>query len=65
MKTGINLLLWTSFVTEEHYPLLGTLREAGYDGIELPLMTGDTAHYAALGQELDRIGLAIELLSVP
>jgi len=57
MKTSINLLLWTTFVTEEHYPLLGTLREAGYDGVELPMMAGDTAHYAALGRELDRIGL--------
>ena len=58
MRTSINLLLWTSFVTEEHYPLLGDLREMGYDGVEFPLMGGDLDHYAKLGRELDRIGLA-------
>ena len=31
MKTGINMLLWTTHVTEEHYPILEMLKEAGYD----------------------------------
>ncbi len=58
MKTGINLLLWTTFVDEEHHALLATLRELGYDGVELPLYRGDAAHYRALASELDRLGLA-------
>ena len=58
MKLGINLLLWTPFVEEKHYPLLADLRELGYDGVEIPIMSGDEAHYAQLGRELDRAGLA-------
>lgn len=58
MKIGINLLLWTTFVEEEHYPLLATLRETGYDGVELPLARGHVSHYRSVGQELDRLGLA-------
>lgn len=58
MKTGINLLLWTTFVEEQHYPLLSSLREMGYDGVELPLGRGDAAHHAAVAKELDRVGLA-------
>ena len=58
VKTGINLLLWTTFVEQQHYPLLATLRESGYDGVELPIGRGDAAHYQAVGRELDRLGLA-------
>ncbi|TDJ69149.1 MAG: sugar phosphate isomerase/epimerase [Planctomycetota bacterium] len=58
MRTGMNLLLWTTHVTEQHYPLLATLRETGYDGVEIPLGQGDEAYYRALGAELDRMGLA-------
>ncbi|MEM7307238.1 MAG: sugar phosphate isomerase/epimerase [Planctomycetota bacterium] len=58
MRTGINLLLWTTFVEEQHYRLLSSLREMGYDGVELPLGRGDASHYAALAAELDRVGLA-------
>ena len=29
MKYGMNLLLWTSGVTEEHFPLLNNLKAVG------------------------------------
>ncbi len=45
MKTGMNLLLWTTHVTEEHFPLFAKLKKAGYDGVELPLFAGDATHY--------------------
>ncbi len=57
MKTGMNLLLWTGHVTEEHYPLLGKLKKAGFDGVEIPLFAGDAAHYKALRKQLDGHGL--------
>ncbi len=31
MKIGMNLLLWTSHVTEEHRPVLEMLKKQGYD----------------------------------
>jgi len=58
MKTGINLLLWTPFVTEEHFGILEKLKAAGYDGAEIPLFGGDVDHYQKVGQALKDNGLA-------
>ena len=45
MKVGMNLLLWTAFVTEEHFPILEKIKKTGYDGVEIPLFDGDAEHY--------------------
>src|SRR5579859_6007894 len=57
MKTGMNLLLWTTHVTAEHFPLFAKLKQAGYDGVEIPLFAGDAAHYKSIRKELDNHGL--------
>ena len=57
MKCGMNLLLWTTHVTAEHFPLLAKLKETGFDGVELPLFEGDEAHYGKIGKELKKLGL--------
>ncbi len=57
MKTGINLLLWTPFVTEEHFGILETLKSTGYDGVEVPLFSGDTDHYKKVGAAIKDNGL--------
>jgi D-psicose/D-tagatose/L-ribulose 3-epimerase len=36
MKLGLNLLLWTSHVSEMHYPLIRRIKAAGFDGVEVP-----------------------------
>jgi D-psicose/D-tagatose/L-ribulose 3-epimerase len=59
MRIGMNLLLWTAFVTEEHLPLVTALRELGFDGVELPLGGGDTAHYERLAPGLSATGAAV------
>lgn len=64
MKTGMNLLLWTTHVTEEHFPLLGKLKAAGFDGVEIPLFGGDTAHYKKIRQELDKNGLKCSAVTI-
>jgi D-psicose/D-tagatose/L-ribulose 3-epimerase len=64
MKFGFNLLLWTAHVTKEHLPVIKALKKAGYDGVEIPLFEGDPAHYAWLGDELDKLGLARTTVSV-
>ena len=33
MKTGMNLLLWTTHVTRDHYPLFAKLKATGFDGV--------------------------------
>ena len=43
MKIGINMLLWASDVTEEHYPQLEKIKATGFDGVEIPLFGGEDA----------------------
>src|SRR5438067_4568968 len=64
MKYGFNLLLWTTHVTAEHFPLFAKLKAAGYDGIELPLFEGDAAHYKSLRRALDDHGLKCTAVTV-
>jgi D-psicose/D-tagatose/L-ribulose 3-epimerase len=64
MKTGMNLLLWTGLVTEEHFPLLGKIKAAGFDGVEIPVFEGDPSHYRKIKAELDRTGLKCTTVTV-
>jgi D-psicose/D-tagatose/L-ribulose 3-epimerase len=57
MKTSMNLLLWATHVTSQHYPILGKLKQAGWDGVEMPLFEGDAAHFKTVRKELDNLGL--------
>jgi phosphotriesterase-related protein len=58
MKLGFNLLLWTTHVTDAHWPIIERLQSTGYDGVEIPLFEGTVAHYEALGKRLKAAGLA-------
>ena len=64
MRTGMNLLLWTTHVTAEHFPTIGKLKEAGFDGVELPLFDGDAAHYRTIAAELKKQGLGCTTVTV-
>ena len=57
MKIGMNMLLWTDHVTEQHYPIIEKLKETGFEGIEIPLGDGEIAHYEAIGSHLENIGM--------
>ncbi|MCG8585356.1 MAG: sugar phosphate isomerase/epimerase [Pirellulales bacterium] len=57
MKYGMNLLLWTGDVGDDHLPVIKMLKEIGYDAVELPMFAPDEAKYAALGKQLDDLGL--------
>lgn len=59
MKIGMNMLLWTNHVTEEHYPIVDLLKETGYDGIELYMGEGDVSHYKKLGDHFSDLGLGV------
>ena len=64
MKVGMNLLVWTAFVTEEHFPLLEKIKKTGYDGVEIPLFDGDAEHYKKIKKELDNLGLGCTAVTV-
>ena len=59
MKLGFNLLLWTTDVTAEHFPVFETLKKTGYDGIELPLFGGTPESYAEIGKAAKDNGLGV------
>lgn len=64
MKTGFNLLLWTTHVTTEHFSLLETLKNAGYDGVEIPLFEGTPEHFRTVGDAIRNAGLACTSVTV-
>lgn len=57
MKFGFNLLLFTTFVEEEHAPLFTMLKELGYDGVEIPSGDGPPSHYPMVRKLADDAGL--------
>ena len=64
MKYGMNMLLWTSDVTEEHYGVLETLKKIGYDGVELPVFDLDVSKFTRLGKKLGDLGLECTAVTV-
>jgi D-psicose/D-tagatose/L-ribulose 3-epimerase len=64
MKIGMNMLLWATHVTEEHYPQLEKIKSAGYDGVEIPIFAGDDAHYQKLRRKLDELQLKCSTVTV-
>jgi D-psicose/D-tagatose/L-ribulose 3-epimerase len=54
----MNMLLWSTDVTGREYDAtFEMLKEAGFDGVEIPIFDRDVEKYAALGERLKEIGL--------
>ncbi|MGE3809604.1 MAG: sugar phosphate isomerase/epimerase family protein, partial [Gemmataceae bacterium] len=64
MKTSMNLLLWATHVTSEHFPILAKLKQAGYDGVEIPVFEGDAKHFQSIKKELDNQGLGCTTVTI-
>ncbi|HEX6112397.1 MAG TPA: hypothetical protein VFZ10_08820, partial [Geminicoccaceae bacterium] len=64
MKTGFNLLLWTTHVGPAHFPLFEKLKAAGYDGVEIPLFEGGVAHFKQAGRAIRDNGLGCTTVTV-
>jgi D-psicose/D-tagatose/L-ribulose 3-epimerase len=65
MKTGMNLLLWTTEVREEHDPILEKLAAIGFDSVEVPIFeTSDAKPYERLGKKLKELGLGATAVTV-
>jgi D-psicose/D-tagatose/L-ribulose 3-epimerase len=65
MKIGFNLLLWTTHVVEENFPVLAKLKATGYDGVEIPVFdTSDPGHFKMLGGVLKDHGLDVTAVTV-
>jgi len=57
LKFGMNLLLWTGDLGDEHMPVLESLKQMGYDAVELPIFAADDAKFTEWGGRLDYLGL--------
>jgi D-psicose/D-tagatose/L-ribulose 3-epimerase len=65
MKTGMNLLLWTTHVTHEHDAILDQLKGLGFDAVEVPIFdTADIAPFVRLGKRLKSLGLGATAVTV-
>jgi D-psicose/D-tagatose/L-ribulose 3-epimerase len=57
VKLGFDLLLWTTHVTDEHWPIIERLKATGYDGVEIPIFEGPVSYYEAIGRRLKDMAL--------
>ncbi len=64
MKFGMNMLLWTADVTEEHFPLIEEIKGWGFDGVELPMFDLNEDKFKAVGKHLDSLGLGRTAVTV-
>ena len=65
MKTGMNLLLWTTEVTAEHDRLLDELKGLGFDAVEVPVFEfDDLSRYERLGKRLKSLGLGATAVTI-
>ena len=64
MFLGFNMLLWSTHVAEEHFPLFADIKRAGYDGVELPIFEGAPEHFGKVGRAIRDNGLRATAVTV-
>jgi D-psicose/D-tagatose/L-ribulose 3-epimerase len=64
VKLGLNLLVMSGFVTLQDRPILKQIKQAGFDGVELPVFSGNEKDYSALGRLLDELALARTFVTI-
>ena len=58
VKIGMNMLLWGVEITPRHIPVFEGLAEAGYDGVEIPVVNQSPEELKAMASACDDLGLA-------
>src|SRR5579884_4448588 len=64
MKFGANTFIWADHFDPEQTALLERLRQAGFDGIEIPLIEPKSMRTADVRRAIERSGLACTVCSV-
>src|SRR5512134_1525721 len=57
MRIGVNTLIWGASFGPSDFHLLPRIKDAGFDGIEVPIFDPHAFEARAVGRELDRVGL--------
>ena len=61
----MNLLLWTTHVTEQQDAVLDRIKEMGFDAVEVPIFdTADLAPFERLGKRIQSLGLGATAVTV-
>src|SRR5689334_12951984 len=58
MQFGVNTYIWGATFGPSDFHLLPRLKDAGFDGVEVPILDPAAFDAAAVGRECDRLGLA-------
>jgi D-psicose/D-tagatose/L-ribulose 3-epimerase len=61
---GFNMLLWSTHITEEHFPLFAAIKRAGFDGVELPIFEGTPDHFHTVGRAIHNNDLRATAVTV-
>jgi D-psicose/D-tagatose/L-ribulose 3-epimerase len=64
MKYGVNTMVWTTRITDQHSALFSRIREWGFDGVELFLSPTEPVSIPAVRRILDGLGLERATCSV-
>lgn len=64
MKFGMNLLLWTGAMNDDMIPVVASLKEIGYDGVEIPVFEDNLELYTQWGARLQEMGLECTAVTV-
>ena len=64
MKFGMNLLLWTGAMNDDMIPVVASLKEMGYDGVEVPVFEDNIDLYTQWGARLKEMGLECTAVTV-
>ncbi len=64
MKFGANAFIWADHWSSDLVPLLGRLKEAGFDGIEIPLIHPEQIKADEVRRALEQNGLECTICSV-
>src|SRR5581483_2465747 len=64
MKFGVNTFIWSDRFDRSHLPLLARVKQAGFDGIEVPLFDPSAARDAEIKRALEAEQLACNFCAV-
>lgn len=64
MKYGVNTMVWTTRLTEHHWPLFSRIKDWGFDGVELFLSPDEPADLPTIQRMLDYLKLGRTACSV-
>ncbi len=64
MKFGVNTFIWSASFDESNFPLLPRIREAGFDGVEVPLFRAHEFAAPAIRKATEELGLECNACTV-